>query len=60
MHDHTAEKAKTVIKLVDAYYEEGNQQRCKTAAYRAVVHKQQPMSRRTFFRYLKRAREIPL
>ncbi|MDR2964015.1 MAG: hypothetical protein LBU90_10355 [Bacteroidales bacterium] len=46
------ELAHKVKALVDAHYEEGRQDRCKSAVFRNVVRKTYPMSIVTFFRLL--------
>ncbi|MDD7438592.1 MAG: hypothetical protein PUK66_07170 [Bacteroidales bacterium] len=46
-----------VQEMVDANYEAGRQDRSKEWVYRSIVRHLYPMSRRTFYRYLRRARE---
>ena len=56
MHDNTAKKAELISKIIEEHYEAGRHDRCKAWIWRNVVRKTYPMSRRTFFRYLKRAK----
>ena len=50
----TISKARKVAELLEQYYEEGRQDRCKLWVYRNVVRKEFcEMSERTFWRMLK-------
>lgn len=48
----TIERARIIRDLVEQYYEEGRQDRCKLWVYRNVARRYYPMSERTFWRYM--------
>jgi hypothetical protein len=50
---NTIERAKIVSELLNKNYQEGRHDRCKSWVYKNVVYKQIPISKRTFFSYLK-------
>ena len=52
MFKSTRKKAQFVREIVDKYYEEGRQDRCKLWVYRNKVLPQLGIGERTFFRYL--------
>lgn len=52
-HYHVREKARLIQKIVGDWYEPERQDRCKSWIYRHKVFPVYPMSKRTFFRYLK-------
>lgn len=58
LHDNTRKMALMVQEIVDANYEAGRQDRSKEWVYRAIVRHIYPMSRSTFYRHLRRAREM--
>lgn len=51
-HPNQIKKALQVQALVEKHYEEGRQDRCKSAIWRSVVRHQFPMSQITFWRLL--------
>jgi predicted transcriptional regulator YheO len=57
MNDSTEKKAEIISEILAKHYERGRHDKCKSAVWRNIVRKTCPMSRRTFFRYLKRAKE---
>lgn len=53
MYKSTKKKARIVRDIVDKYYEEGCQNRCKLWVYRNKVRPLLGIGERTFFRYMK-------
>ena len=58
IHPNTRKMALIVQEVVEANYESGRQDRSKEWVYRSIIRSIYPMSRRTFFRYLRLARKI--
>lgn len=58
MNKNTAARAKLLEEILAKNFEQGRQDKCKTQVWRKIIVKTYPMSRRTFFRYLERARRI--
>ena len=56
-HKNTRKMALIVQEVVDANFESGRQDRSKEWVYRSIIKHIYPMSRRTFYRHLRRAKE---
>jgi isocitrate dehydrogenase kinase/phosphatase len=46
-------RMRKVRRLIELYYEPGNQKKCKKQVYRKYIAELYPMSERTFWRYIK-------
>ena len=57
MYKNTIERARLINKLVEENYEPGRQDRCKLWVFRNIVRKIYPMTERTFFKYLRIAKQ---
>lgn len=57
VHHNTRMMAHIVQEIVDANHEAGSQARSKEWVYRSIIRQTYPMSRRTFYRHLRRAKE---
>lgn len=56
MTENTLKRARVVCEVVDAYYVKGRHDRSLNWVYRNIVCNIYPMSRTTFFKYIKIAR----
>lgn len=52
-NDNVIRRAHRIKRMVDAYVEPGNQQKCRLQAYRIVIYPQYYISERTFWRYMR-------
>lgn len=59
MFKSTIKKAEMVRSIVDQFYEEGRQDRCKLWVYRNKVRPLLGIAERTFFRYLDEKHDKP-
>lgn len=57
VHRNTRKMSLIIQEIVEANYEPGRQDRSKEWVYRSIVQHIYPMSRRTFYRHLQRAKE---